>query len=90
MGENRSIKRVRSFPHYLARSLISGVQHLTVSGLSLDNSDSDEPNSDRFGISSSDYVTLENIVVYNRDNCVAVTSGTRSLSITCTARVVMV
>ncbi|CAG7931584.1 unnamed protein product [Penicillium olsonii] len=67
---------------------ISGVQHLTVSGLTLDNSDGDEPNSasgddaaahnsDGFDISGSDYVTLENIVVYNQDDCVAVTSGTQ-------------
>ncbi|KAJ5361750.1 hypothetical protein N7541_002594 [Penicillium brevicompactum] len=67
---------------------ITGVQHVTLSGLTLDNSDGDEPNSasgddaaahnsDGFDISSSDYVTLENIVVYNQDDCVAVTSGTQ-------------
>ncbi|KAJ5983692.1 hypothetical protein N7481_005791 [Penicillium waksmanii] len=66
---------------------INGVQHLTVSGLTLDNSAGDEPNSasgddaaahnsDGFDISASDYVTLENISVYNQDDCVAVTSGT--------------
>lgn len=66
---------------------ITGVQHLTISGLTLDNSAGDEPNdasgddaaahnSDGFDISSSDYVTLENISVYNQDDCVAVTSGT--------------
>ncbi|CAI7567376.1 unnamed protein product [Penicillium bialowiezense] len=67
---------------------ITGVQHVTLSGLTLDNSDGDEPNSasgddaaahnsDGFDISSSDYVTLENIVVKNQDDCVAVTSGTQ-------------
>lgn len=66
---------------------INGVQHLTISGLTLDNSAGDEPNdasgddaaahnSDGFDISASDYVTLENISVYNQDDCVAVTSGT--------------
>ncbi|KAJ5596495.1 hypothetical protein N7450_002953 [Penicillium hetheringtonii] len=66
---------------------ISGSQHLTISGLTLDNSAGDEPNdasgdkaaahnSDGFDISSSDYVTLENISVINQDDCVAVTSGT--------------
>ncbi|KAI7971268.1 hypothetical protein EIK77_007322 [Talaromyces pinophilus] len=65
---------------------ISGVQGLTVSGLTLDNSAGDEPNSlsgsdpaahntDGFDISGSDTVTLQNIKVYNQDDCVAVTSG---------------
>ncbi|KAJ6261199.1 Polygalacturonase [Drechslerella dactyloides] len=66
---------------------MTGNQGLTVSGLNLDNSDGDAANSksggkaaahnsDGFDISSSDYVTLENINVHNQDDCVAVTSGT--------------
>ncbi|KAF3901731.1 Polygalacturonase [Arthrobotrys entomopaga] len=66
---------------------MTGNQHLTVSGLNLDNSAGDASNSrsggkpaahnsDGFDISSSDYVTLENINVHNQDDCVAVTSGT--------------
>ncbi|KAJ5679217.1 endopolygalacturonase D [Penicillium macrosclerotiorum] len=66
---------------------ITGCQHLTISGLTLNNTAGDEPNSasgddpaahnsDGFDISSSDYITLENIEVYNQDDCVAVTSGT--------------
>ncbi|KAJ5168452.1 endopolygalacturonase D [Penicillium canariense] len=66
---------------------ITGSQQLTISGLVLNNTAGDEPNSasgddpaahnsDGFDISSSDYVTLENIEVYNQDDCVAVTSGT--------------
>ncbi|KAH6657882.1 endopolygalacturonase [Truncatella angustata] len=65
---------------------ISGVQGLEVTGLTLDNSAGDEPNSasgtkaaahnsDGFDISGSDTVTLDNIKVYNQDDCVAVTSG---------------
>jgi polygalacturonase len=65
---------------------INEVQGLTVSGLTLDNSAGDEPNSlsgddpaahnsDGFDISGSDTVTLQNIKVYNQDDCVAVTSG---------------
>ncbi|KAK9786648.1 putative Endopolygalacturonase D [Seiridium cardinale] len=65
---------------------INGVQGLEVTGLTLDNSAGDEPNdasgddpaahnSDGFDISSSDTVTLDNIKVYNQDDCVAVTSG---------------
>lgn len=65
---------------------INKVQGLTVSGLTLDNSAGDEPNSlsgddpaahntDGFDISGSDTVTLQNIKVYNQDDCVAVTSG---------------
>jgi hypothetical protein len=60
---------------------------LTVSGLILDNTLGDKPNansgglpaahnSDGFDIASSDHVTLDNIHVYNQDDCVAVTSGT--------------
>ncbi|OLN87152.1 putative endopolygalacturonase D [Colletotrichum chlorophyti] len=66
---------------------MTGNQDLTVSGLVLDNSDGDAPNSksggkaaahnsDGFDISSSDRVTLSNIKVHNQDDCVAVTSGT--------------
>ncbi|KAF3925466.1 Polygalacturonase [Orbilia brochopaga] len=66
---------------------MTGNEGLTVSGLNLDNSDGDAANSksggkaaahnsDGFDISSSDYVTLENINVHNQDDCVAVTSGT--------------
>ncbi|ORY68342.1 glycosyl hydrolases family 28-domain-containing protein [Pseudomassariella vexata] len=66
---------------------INGVQGLSVTGLVLDNSAGDEPNSasgseaaahnsDGFDISSSDDVILDNIKVYNQDDCVAVTSGT--------------
>lgn len=65
---------------------INGVQGLEVTGLTLDNSAGDEPNSasgddpaahnsDGFDISSSDTVTLDSIKVYNQDDCVAVTSG---------------
>lgn len=66
---------------------IGTAQHLTISGLTLDNSDGNAPNaasgtlaaahnSDGFDISSSDYVTLDSITVVNQDDCVAVTSGT--------------
>ncbi|KAF4775112.1 hypothetical protein HER10_EVM0006605 [Colletotrichum scovillei] len=67
---------------------MTGNQGLTVSGLVLDNSAGDAPNSksgskaaahnsDGFDISSSDNVLLENIKVHNQDDCVAVTSGTK-------------
>ncbi|KAI0146925.1 glycosyl hydrolases family 28-domain-containing protein [Xylariaceae sp. FL1272] len=67
---------------------INGNEDLTISGLTLDNSDGDAANdasdglaaahnSDGFDISSSDYVTLDSITVYNQDDCVAVTSGTQ-------------
>ncbi|KAF7858504.1 hypothetical protein EAF04_009104 [Stromatinia cepivora] len=69
---------------------ITGAQGLTVSGLTLDNSAGDAPNSasgskaaahnsDGFDISSSDSVTLKDIVVKNQDDCVAVTSGSNIL-----------
>ncbi|KAI1270757.1 BcPG3, endopolygalacturonase 3 [Xylariaceae sp. FL1019] len=67
---------------------ITGNEGLTISGLTLDNRDGDAANdasdgdpaahnSDGFDISSSDYVTLDSITVYNQDDCVAVTSGTQ-------------
>ncbi|KAI8631654.1 glycosyl hydrolases family 28-domain-containing protein [Xylariaceae sp. FL1651] len=67
---------------------ITGNQGLTISGLTLDNRDGNAANSasggdpaahnsDGFDISSSDYVTLDSIHVYNQDDCVAVTSGTQ-------------
>jgi polygalacturonase len=66
---------------------ITDNEGVTITGLNLDNSDGDTPNaassglpaahnSDGFDISSSDYVTLDNIYVRNQDDCVAVTSGT--------------
>ncbi|ESZ92089.1 endopolygalacturonase 3 [Sclerotinia borealis F-4128] len=69
---------------------ISGTQGLTVSDLTLDNSAGDASNSlsgskaaahnsDGFDISGSDSVTLQNIVVKNQDDCVAVTSGSNIL-----------
>ena len=65
---------------------ISKAYGLTISGLTLDNTAGNSPNSlsgtlpaahnsDGFDISSSDTVTLQNIKVYNQDDCVAVTSG---------------
>ncbi|KAJ5792408.1 uncharacterized protein N7503_008386 [Penicillium pulvis] len=65
---------------------IEDVEHLTISGLTLNNTAGDAANSasdgdpaahnsDGFDISKSTYVTVENTVVYNQDDCVAVTSG---------------
>lgn len=65
---------------------MTGNEYLTVSGLTLNNSAGDAPNSasgdkaaahnsDGFDISSSDFVTLSGVSVYNQDDCVAVTSG---------------
>ncbi|RAL65346.1 hypothetical protein DID88_000914 [Monilinia fructigena] len=69
---------------------INRAKGLTISGLTLDNSAGDAPNSkshgdkashnsDGFDISSSDRVTIKNTVVKNQDDCVAVTSGTNIL-----------
>ena len=67
---------------------ITGSQNVVFSGLVLNNTAGYAPNaasggkpaahnSDGFDISSSDYITLEDINVYNQDDCVAVTSGTQ-------------
>ncbi|KIL87800.1 endopolygalacturonase [Fusarium avenaceum] len=66
---------------------VTGNTQLTISGLILNNTLGDKPNtksgslpaahnSDGFDIASSDHVTLDSIHVYNQDDCVAVTSGT--------------
>ncbi|KFY07161.1 hypothetical protein V492_07395 [Pseudogymnoascus sp. VKM F-4246] len=65
---------------------ISGGSGLTISGINLDNTAGNAPNdasgdlaaahnSDGFDISSTSGLTLENSVVNNQDDCVAVTSG---------------
>ncbi|KAJ5627162.1 hypothetical protein N7528_004589 [Penicillium herquei] len=65
---------------------IEDVEHLTISGLMLNNTAGDSPNSqsdgeaaghntDGFDISKSTYVTVKDTYVYNQDDCVAVTSG---------------
>ncbi|KUI56399.1 putative endopolygalacturonase D [Cytospora mali] len=66
---------------------MTGNEYLTVQDILLNNTAGDAPNSasgskaaahnsDGFDISSSDFVTLSSIKVYNQDDCVAVTSGT--------------
>ncbi|KAB8071694.1 endopolygalacturonase D [Aspergillus leporis] len=66
---------------------IESTEHLTISGLTLNNSAGDAANSnsdgkaaahnsDGFDIKESSYFTLENTWVHNQDDCVAVTSGT--------------
>ena len=65
---------------------VTGCDGLTITGLTLDNSAGDEPNSasgtkaaahnsDGFDFASSNNVVLSNTVVKNQDDCVAVTSG---------------
>ncbi|KAF4624083.1 hypothetical protein G7Y89_g14089 [Cudoniella acicularis] len=66
---------------------ITGCSGMTISGLTLDNSAGDAPNSasgsdpaahntDGFDIASTDNLSLLNSVVKNQDDCVAITSGT--------------
>lgn len=65
---------------------VTGNEYLSMTDLILNNTAGDAPNSisdglaaahnsDGFDISSSEFVTLNNIQVYNQDDCVAVTSG---------------
>lgn len=69
---------------------ITGAKGLTISGLTLDNSAGDAPNSasagaaaahnsDGFDISGSDSVILKDNIVKNQDDCVAITSGSNIL-----------
>ncbi|KAK6063511.1 glycosyl hydrolase family 28 [Seiridium cupressi] len=66
---------------------ITGSSGVTIDGLNMDNSAGFEPNdisdglaaahnSDGFGVSTSDNVSILNTRVINQDDCVAVTSGT--------------
>jgi polygalacturonase len=67
---------------------IEDVEHLSISGLLLNNTAGNEPNdlsdgdaaahnTDGFDISKSEYVTLQDSSVYNQDDCVAITSGSQ-------------
>ncbi|KAI4596733.1 hypothetical protein KJ359_005075 [Pestalotiopsis sp. 9143b] len=67
--------------------ITSSSSNVTIDGLNMDNSEGFEPNdlsdgeaaahnSDGFGVSSSDSITIKNTNVVNQDDCVAVTSGT--------------
>lgn len=69
---------------------ITSSSNVTVDGLNLDNSAGFAPNdrsdgldaahnSDGFGVSVSDSISIINTVVVNQDDCVAVTSGTNVL-----------
>ncbi|KAI1271987.1 glycoside hydrolase family 28 protein [Xylaria sp. FL0933] len=58
---------------------INGCEGLTVTGMTIDNSDGDSEgghNTDAFDIGSSSSVTITGATVYNQDDCVAVNSGT--------------
>jgi polygalacturonase len=61
---------------------INDATSLTVSGLTIDNSAGDSQgghNTDAFDIGSSTGVTIQNTVVKNQDDCVAINSGSVSL-----------
>ncbi|KAJ4422619.1 hypothetical protein N0V82_002738 [Gnomoniopsis sp. IMI 355080] len=75
---------IQNWPTHLF--YVTGNDYLSMTNLVLNNSAGDAPNSvsdglaaahnsDGFDISSSNYVTLDSITVYNQDDCVAVTSG---------------
>lgn len=75
---------VQNWPTHLF--YVTGNDYLSMTDLVLNNTAGDAPNdisgglaaahnSDGFDISSSNYVTLNNIQVFNQDDCVAVTSG---------------
>ncbi|KAJ4387860.1 hypothetical protein N0V93_008463 [Gnomoniopsis smithogilvyi] len=77
---------IQNWPTHLF--YVTGNDYLSMTNLVLNNSAGDAPNSvsdglaaahnsDGFDISSSNYVTLDSITVYNQDDCVAVTSGTQ-------------
>jgi polygalacturonase len=61
---------------------ISGAKGLTLDSITIDNRDGDSlgANTDGFDIGTSTGVTITKAVVYNQDDCVAVNSGTVSLS----------
>lgn len=77
---------IQNWPTHLF--YVTGNDYLSMTNLVLNNTAGDAPNaisdglaaahnSDGFDISSSNYVTLDSITVYNQDDCVAVTSGTQ-------------
>lgn len=65
---------------------VEGSSDLTIRNIMMDNRAGDAPNSislgknaahnsDGFGVKSSSNILIENCIVYNQDDCVAVTSG---------------
>jgi len=63
---------------------------LTLSGITVDNSDGDSEgaaNTDAFDVGDSTGITISGANVYNQDDCLAVNSGTvcdRPFSLSCT------
>ena len=59
---------------------INGAKDLTLSGITIDNSDGDGNggghNTDAFDVGSSSGITITGATVYNQDDCLAVNSGT--------------
>ncbi|KAJ5312188.1 hypothetical protein PENANT_c011G08721 [Penicillium antarcticum] len=59
---------------------INGAEDLTLSGITIDNSDGDVDegghNTDAFDVGSSSGITITGATVYNQDDCLAVNSGT--------------
>jgi polygalacturonase len=59
---------------------INGAEDLTLSGITIDNSDGDVAegghNTDAFDVGSSSGITITGATVYNQDDCLAVNSGT--------------
>jgi polygalacturonase len=58
---------------------INGAKDLTLSGITIDNSDGDAGgghNTDAFDVGSSSGITITGATVYNQDDCLAVNSGT--------------
>src|SRR4051812_43080152 len=75
---------IRNWPTHLFS--ISSCSNLTMRGMFLDNRDGNTPNarsgslpaahnSDGFGVSSCNNTVIQDSLVYNQDDCVAVTSG---------------
>jgi polygalacturonase len=64
---------------------INGCDGLTITGMTIDASEGDEDeqghNTDGFDIGSSSNVVIDGAKVYNQDDCVAVNSGTVSISL---------
>ncbi|XP_018324496.1 polygalacturonase-like [Agrilus planipennis] len=61
---------------------IKSCKNVTISNVTIDDREGDfngGHNTDAFGISESDEITITNCVVYNQDDCLALTSGTNTV-----------
>lgn len=77
--QNSHIDGLQIFNSPVHTFIIQSTDHLSLSNIFIDDRAGDRVNgghnTDGFGIFSSTYITIDNAVVYNQDDCLAIKSG---------------